>query len=171
MWIYLEDINLEKSLTSVWIGSAREGGVHITIESGALNEAPYSFNARFSNENGTNPEELIGAADAGCFNMALAVAVSEAGYSIDAVNLNLTAHVPGISTENFDKTVARAKANCPVSKVLNATISLDVTIAWASFCDNHMTLIKIGVIIGSLRKGFYNRRLAMGLQKLALSKF
>jgi lipoyl-dependent peroxiredoxin len=137
-----------KTATSVWNGSAKEGQGRISTESGALRDAAYSFNARFSGEKGTNPEELIGAAHAGCFNMALSVALSEAGfppdelstkasvslvkkdagYEIDAVQLDLTATVPGISQEKFDEIAQNAKANCPVSKLLRAEITLNAAL-------------------------------------------
>ena len=113
-----------------------------------LSETPYSFSRRFGDEKGTNPEELIAAAHAGCFTMALAFQLSgaghppeqldtkadvsleqiEGGWKIAAVALTLKAKVPGLSRNEFTKLAETAKANCPVSKVLNATITLNATL-------------------------------------------
>src|SRR3954469_11731055 len=130
--------------TAVWNGSGKEGDGVITTESGVLEAVPYSFSRRFGEEKGTNPEELIAAAHAGCFTMALAFQLSGAGHEperletradvsimqedggwkIDAVTLTLKAKVPGLSRDEFQKLADGAKANCPVSKVLNAKITL-----------------------------------------------
>ena len=136
--------NILRNATAVWTGSGKEGRGALTTQSGTLNDTPYSFAKRFGDEKGTNPEELIAAAHAGCFNMALAFQLSGAGHPperletradvsitqegggwrIDAVTLNLKAKVPGLSRDEFLKLAEGAKANCPVSKVLNAQITL-----------------------------------------------
>jgi len=120
----------------------------LSTDSGALKENPYGFNTRFEDTPGTNPEELIGAAHAGCFSMALSMMLGEAGltaeridttaevtldkqddgFAITAVHLILKAKVPGASQEQFTEIANKAKAGCPVSKVLNAQISLDATL-------------------------------------------
>ncbi len=139
---------MKRKATAVWKGSGKEGRGTLTTPSGVFDEQPYSFKMRFENESGragTNPEELIAAAHAGCFNMALAVQLSNAGYeperlhadahvklekqdggfAITAVHLELSAKVPGISEEEFMKLAQAAKEGCPVSKVLNAAITLE----------------------------------------------
>jgi len=128
-----------------YIGLGKAGKGHVSTESGVLADAPYSFNTRFGDEKGTNPEELIAAAHAGCFTMALAFQLSgaghapeqldtkadvsleqvEGGWKISAIKLTTRGKVPGISKEDFQRLAETAKANCPVSKVLNATITLD----------------------------------------------
>ena len=133
---------------AVWRGTGRDGSGHLSSESGVLAETPYSFKTRFENEKGTNPEELIAAAHASCFTMALAFQLTsagkpadsldtsavvsieqvEGGFKISAVALTLKAKVPGLSQDEFKKLAETAKANCPVSKVLNATITLDATL-------------------------------------------
>ena len=130
--------------TAVWNGSGKEGKGAITTESGVLEAVPYSFAKRFGEEKGTNPEELIAAAHAGCFTMALAFQLSGAGHDaerletradvsitkedggwkIDSVQLQLKAKVSGLEAEEFKKLAETAKANCPVSKLLNAKITL-----------------------------------------------
>jgi osmotically inducible protein OsmC len=134
--------------SAVWQGSGKEGKGTLTTQSGTLNATPYSFTARFGDGQGTNPEELIAAAHAGCFSMALAFQLSGAGHppqqlattarlsmeqevsgwNITAVALVLRAKVPGIARERFDALAAAAKANCPVSRVLNAAITLEATL-------------------------------------------
>ena len=138
-----------RNATAVWTGSGKDGRGTLTTESGTLREAPYSFAKRFGEEKGTNPEELIGAAHAGCFSMALAFQLSGAGHPperletkadvsmvkegegwrIDAVTLNLKAKVPDISRDEFLQLAEKAKAGCPVSKLLNAQISLKAELA------------------------------------------
>jgi lipoyl-dependent peroxiredoxin len=135
---------MKRFATSVWNGSGKEGSGHLTTQSATLDQTPYSFNTRFGDGKGTNPEELIAAAHAGCFNMALSFALSGAGFApeslttlatltmeqqdggftITAIHLDLKAKVPGIDADQFAEIAAGAKANCPVSKVLNAEISL-----------------------------------------------
>lgn len=136
---------IKRSGSAVWSGGIKDGKGSISTQSGALDNTQYGFNTRFENGPGTNPEELIGAAHAGCFTMALSGQLGEAGmtaqklattatvtldkvedgFSISAVHLNLVATIPGANQEAFEAAVLRAKNNCPVSKLLNATITLD----------------------------------------------
>jgi lipoyl-dependent peroxiredoxin len=137
--------NIHRNATAVWTGTGKEGRGSLTSQSEVLSEVPYSYSRRFGDEKGTNPEELVAAAHAGCFNMALAFQLSGAGHpperletkadvsimqegggwTIDAVTLNLKAKVPELSRDEFQKLAESAKANCPVSKVLNAKITLN----------------------------------------------
>jgi len=139
---------MKKTASAIWQGGLKDGKGQISTESGALNQAPYGFNTRFEGQPGTNPEELIGAAHAGCFSMALSMILGEAGltperidttaevtldkqpdgFAITAVHLILKAKVPGASEGQFKELANKAKAGCPVSKVLNANISLDATL-------------------------------------------
>jgi osmotically inducible protein OsmC len=125
-------------------GLGKDGKGHVSTQSGVLNDNPYGFNTRFENEPGTNPEELIAAAHASCFTMALSFALAKAGFgdgtletsakitldqkdggfTITRSDLDLKAKVPGIDPAKFAEIAADAKANCPVSKVLNAEVSL-----------------------------------------------
>jgi len=129
---------------AVWRGTGRDGDGDLSTDSEVLKETPYSFKTRFENEKGTNPEELIAAAHAGCFTMAVAFGLQRAGYTptelateaavsldpdgggfkISRSALTLTADVPGLDQETFDKLAKEAEQNCPVSKVLNAEITL-----------------------------------------------
>ena len=131
--------------TAVWEGGIRDGRGAISTKSGALDKYPYGFASRFEGKPGTNPEELIGVAHAGCFTMALSLILSEAqlkaegtetkaevtldkvtdGFAITAVHLTLTAKIPGADQAKFEELAARAKAGCPVSKLLNTKITLD----------------------------------------------
>jgi osmotically inducible protein OsmC len=128
-----------------WQGTGKDGKGALTSTSGVLSATPFGFNTRFGDAKGTNPEELIAAAHAGCFSMALAFALSGAGFTptriatsaavtvesegsgfkISKSALDLEAEVPNITKEQFEKIAQGAKANCPVSKVLNAEITLD----------------------------------------------
>ncbi|MDD2059697.1 OsmC family protein [Pseudomonas sp. GD03860] len=139
---------MKKTASAIWQGGLKDGKGLLSTESGALKQNPYGFNTRFEGQPGTNPEELIGAAHAGCFSMALSMMLGEAGFTPDridtiaevtldkkddgfaitAVHLILKAKVPGASQEQFLEIANKAKAGCPVSKVLNATISLDATL-------------------------------------------
>ncbi|MBA1197392.1 osmotically inducible protein OsmC [Pseudomonas sp. BIGb0278] len=139
---------MKKTASAVWQGGLKDGKGMLSTESGALKQNPYGFNTRFEDTPGTNPEELIGAAHAGCFSMALSMMLGEAGltaeridttaevtldkqddgFAITAVHLILKAKVPGASQEQFTEIANKAKAGCPVSKVLNAQISLDATL-------------------------------------------
>lgn len=139
---------MKKTASAIWQGGLKDGKGLLSTESGALKQNPYGFNTRFEGSPGTNPEELIGAAHAGCFSMALSMMLGEAGltpqridtiaevsldkqaegFAITAVHLTLKAKVPGASEAQFQEIANKAKAGCPVSKVLNATISLDATL-------------------------------------------
>jgi lipoyl-dependent peroxiredoxin len=130
-----------------WEGSIRDGGGTVRLGSGAF-EGPYSFTSRFEDGAGTNPEELLGAAHAGCFTMALSLILGEAGltaqrmetradvtlekvgdgYAITAVQLTLNARIPGADQARFEELAGKAKAGCPVSKLLKAEITLDATL-------------------------------------------
>ena len=136
--------NIVRDATAIWTGAGKDGRGTLTTQSGTLKETPYSFSTRFGDGKGTNPEELIAAAHAGCFSMALAFKLSGAGHPpelletkadltmvqegvawrIAAVTLNLKAKVPGLAREQFLKLADEAKATCPVSRVLNAEITL-----------------------------------------------
>jgi osmotically inducible protein OsmC len=138
-----------RKATAVWRGTGREGAGGLTTDSGVLSSTPYSFKTRFENERGTNPEELIAAAHAGCFTMALAFGLQGAGvmptelqteaavtlepegqgFKISKSALTLKATVPGIDRAKFEELAHAAEKNCPVSKVLNAEITLDWTLA------------------------------------------
>ncbi|TCZ57147.1 OsmC family protein [Roseicella aquatilis] len=140
--------SIRRSATAQWQGTGKDGKGALTTQSGTLRETPYGFNARFGEGQGTNPEELIAAAHAGCFTMALAFKLQGAGltpeslstearlsmeqegggWTIKAVALTLKAKVPGATPEQFQPLAADAKATCPVSRVLNADITLDATL-------------------------------------------
>lgn len=130
---------------AIWQGTGRAGNGNLTTDSGVLDNTPYSFKTRFENEKGTNPEELIAAAHAGCFTMALAFQLQGAGFTptelvtdaavsldpegqgfrISRLALTLRAKVPNLDQATFDRLAGDAEKNCPVSKVLNAAITLD----------------------------------------------
>jgi osmotically inducible protein OsmC len=134
--------------SAVWSGGIKDGKGAISTKSGALSSYPYGFASRFEGKPGTNPEELIGAAHAGCFTMALSLILGEAkltaekmetvaevsldkdgdGFSITAVHLTLKAKIPGATQEQFEKLTGMAKSGCPVSKLLKANITLDATL-------------------------------------------
>lgn len=131
--------------TAVWKGGLKDGKGAISTQSGALKDYPYGFASRFEGKPGTNPEELIGAAHAGCFTMALSLILGEAklradqmdtkaevtlekvadGFAITSVHLTLRAAIPGVDQATFEQLAGKAKAGCPVSKLLNAKITLD----------------------------------------------
>lgn len=139
---------IHRSGSAEWSGGLKDGKGAISTQSGALDAYPYGFASRFEGLKGTNPEELIGAAHAGCFTMALSLILGEAGltaekmdtkavvtldqvdggFAITAVALTLTARIPGTDDETFQDLAAKAKANCPVSKLLKAEISLSATL-------------------------------------------
>ena len=130
---------------AVWRGNGRTGDGHLSSDSGALTNTPYSFRARFENEEGTNPEELVAAAHAGCFTMALAFRLQGAGYTPTELNtdaavtleqdkegfrigrsaLTLRASVPNLDQDTFARLAQEAEQNCPVSRALRAEITLD----------------------------------------------
>ncbi|WAJ37483.1 OsmC family protein [Pseudomonas sp. GOM7] len=139
---------MKKTASAHWQGGIKDGKGTISTQSGALKDNPYGFNTRFENEPGTNPEELIGAAHAGCFSMALSKELGDAGmtaesidtkaevsldkveggFEISAVHLSLRAKIPGADRAAFEKAVETAKTGCPVSKVLNAKITLEAVL-------------------------------------------
>ncbi|WP_233237515.1 OsmC family protein [Bordetella sp. LUAb4] len=140
---------MKKKASAVWKGDLKTGKGQISTESGALKDAPYGFKTRFENAPGTNPEELLGAAHAGCFSMALSNILGESGltadsiqteavvtldqadggFAITAVHLTVVAKIPGADAAAFEAAANKAKAGCPVSKVLNATITMDAKLA------------------------------------------
>lgn len=135
----------QHSGSAVWSGGLKDGIGSISTQTGVLNEAPYGFKARFEDGPGTNPEELIGAAHAGCYTMALSGVLAEAGltaqklettaavtldkvdggFAITKVHLALVATIAGADQAKFDEAAQKAKVNCPVSKLLKAEITLD----------------------------------------------
>ena len=139
---------MKRSASAVWTGDLKSGKGTISTESGVLSGTPYSFKTRFEQGTGTNPEELIGAAHAGCFSMALSVELQKAGlvaeriatkadvtleqkpdgFAITAIHLTLDAKVPGASQSAFDQAVQAAKTGCPVSKLFRADITLDAAL-------------------------------------------
>jgi len=140
---------MKRTATATWWGSLREGRGELGTESGVLSTTPYSFKTRFENEKGTNPEELIGAAHAGCFSMALSAALQKAGidveridteaqvtleqveggFGITGIHLVTRVEAPGADPEAFEEAANGAKAGCPVSKALAATeITLEATL-------------------------------------------
>ena len=141
-------MKINRNGSAVWQGGIKDGKGSITTESGALKAYPYGFAARFEGTPGTNPEELLAAAHAGCFTMALSLILGEAklvaeqmdtsarvtlekvedGFSITAVHLALKAKVPGVDDATFQALAAKAKAGCPVSKLFKADITLEATL-------------------------------------------
>lgn len=142
-------MEIKRRGSATWQGGLKNGKGAISTESGALKSYPYGYASRFEGVPGTNPEELLGAAHAGCFTMALSLILGEAGltaekmattaevtlaqvdgaYTITAVHLTLKATIPGADQEKFQELAAKAKAGCPVSKLLKAEISLDASLA------------------------------------------
>ena len=132
---------MKRNATAVWNGSGKEGNGYLTTQSTVLNNSQYSYKTRFEDGVGTNPEELMAAAHAGCFNMKLSFVMGNFGFTpekletvcsitlengaITASHLELSAVVPGISQEQFDSCVADAKENCPVSKAYNLEITIN----------------------------------------------
>ncbi len=140
---------IKRHASAQWHGTGKEGAGSLTTQSGTLKDTPYGFNARFGDGKGTNPEELIAAAHAGCFSMATAFQLTGAGhppetmdcnatlsmeqvpggFKITAIHLVLKAKVPGLDDAKFQALAREAKENCPVSKVLNADITLEASLA------------------------------------------
>jgi lipoyl-dependent peroxiredoxin len=136
---------MQRSASAHWQGGLKDGRGTVTTDSGVLSQTQYSFSTRFENGAGTNPEELIAAAHAGCFSMALSAQLDEvglkadsidtkaaltmektdAGFTITKIHLELRAKIPNADDAKFQKAAADAKAGCPVSRVLNAAITLD----------------------------------------------
>ena len=141
-------MKINRSASAAWVGGLKDGKGSISTESGALSAYPYGFAARFEGKKGTNPEELLGAAHAGCFTMALSLILGEAkftaeqmdttakvtleqvdgGFAITAVHLTLQAKIPGIDQATFEELTGKAKAGCPLSKVLKANITLNASL-------------------------------------------
>jgi len=138
---------MKRKINAIWNGDGSTGSGYLTAQSGAFNKMPYTFKTRFENDEGllgTNPEELIAAAHAGCFNMKLSFVLNEAGYNPEELNTNATlifedgkiisieldlkAKIPNISQEKFNELAEDAKLNCPVSGVLNCDIILSPTL-------------------------------------------
>ena len=133
-----------RKASAVWKGSLKEGKGTISSDSGVLSSTPYSFSTRFENAKGTNPEELIAAAHAGCFTMALSAQLGsagitpeslettaslsldklDAGWTVTKVHLDVTARIPGVDQAAFDKAAEAAKAGCPISRLLKAEITM-----------------------------------------------
>jgi lipoyl-dependent peroxiredoxin len=142
-------MHMKKSGSAVWQGGLKDGKGAISTETGALKDYPYGFASRFEGKPGTNPEELIAAAHAGCFTMALSLILGEAnltatqmntkaevtleklddGFAITAVHLTLRATIPGTDQKTFAELANKAKVGCPVSKLLKADITLDAALA------------------------------------------
>ena len=136
---------MKRTATAIWNGSGKEGNGNLTTQSTVLNKTQYSFNSRFADGIGTNPEELMAAAHAGCFTMKLTFVLGAAGFTPDSLEtscaisledgvitrseLVVTAKVPGITPEKFQECAADAKANCPVSKAYNMEILLTAALA------------------------------------------
>ncbi len=136
---------MKRKASAVWNGALKDGRGRISTESGVLADAQYSFSTRFENGKGTNPEELIAAAHAGCFSMALSNELgganlkpdsiattatvtldkTDAGFTVTQVHLEVRAKVPGASAESFAKAAGSAKANCPISRLLKTEITMD----------------------------------------------
>jgi len=143
---------MQRTASAVWNGSLKDGKGTISTPSGVLSNAPYSFLTRFENAKGTNPEELIGAAHAGCFTMALAAQLGtmnftpdslrttaavtleklDAGWSISKVHLDVTARIPGTTPAAFQSAAESAEKNCPVSRLLNAEITMTASLEQAA---------------------------------------
>jgi osmotically inducible protein OsmC len=138
-------MTIHKHGSAHWSGDIKSGKGTVSTESGVLDQQPYGFNTRFEGAKGTNPEELIGAAHAACFSMALSLMIGEAGFTADSIDttadvsldkadggfaitkiaLTSKVTVPGIDPQKFDGIIQKAKAGCPVSQVLKAEITLD----------------------------------------------
>ena len=141
-------MKIVKSGSAVWRGGLKDGSGTLSTQSGALKDQPYGFVSRFEGKQGSNPEELIAVAHAGCFTMALSKILSEAklaaeqlettaqvtlekvgeGFEITTVELTLKAKIPGANQQQFQTLASAAKENCPVSKLLNAKITLESTL-------------------------------------------
>lgn len=135
---------MKRTATAVWLGSGKEGKGTLDTQSGTLSKTQYSYKSRFEEGTGTNPEELVAAAHAGCFNMKLSFSIGGAGFTPDSLetvctitlengaitssHLVLKAKVPGISKDQFDAAVKDAEQNCPISKLLNTKIEVESTL-------------------------------------------
>jgi osmotically inducible protein OsmC len=135
---------MKRNATAIWNGSGKEGHGQLSTQSKTLNSTPYTYKDRFEDGGGTNPEELIAAAHSGCYSMKLSFVLGAAGFTPDEINtscqvtldngtitkseLTVRAKVPGITSEKLLECANDAKANCPVSKLLNCEIAMDVTL-------------------------------------------
>ncbi len=140
---------MNRKANAIWNGDLKSGKGQMSVDSGVLQNAQYSFGTRFENGKGTNPEELIAAAHAGCFSMALSGELGKAGMkpesiqttatvtlemlpqgpTVTEVHLDVTAHVPGVDNDAFLKTAETAKAGCPISRLLNTKITMNAKLA------------------------------------------
>lgn len=136
---------MKRSANAQWKGSGKEGSGRMTTQSGILNSDQYGYKTRFENEPGTNPEELVAAAHSGCYSMKLAFVLGAAGFTPDTIDvkctvtldngaiteshLDVTASVPGIDDTKFQECAEDAKQNCPISKSLTATITMEARLA------------------------------------------
>ena len=140
---------MKRSASAVWSGGLKDGKGTVSTESGVMTSVPYNFSKRFENEKGTNPEELIAAAHAACFSMALSMILGQAGmtaediatkatvsldqteggFTITSSHLQTTVKIPNADKAAFQKAIDAAKSGCPVSKLLNATITMDAKLA------------------------------------------
>lgn len=136
---------MQRTASAVWKGGLKDGKGTVSGPSGALNNTPYSFSTRFENQPGTNPEELVAAAHASCFSMALSGQLGaagmtaesintkatltmeklEAGWTVTAIHLDVAAKIPGGDRAKFDQAAGNAKAGCPISRLLNTKITMD----------------------------------------------
>jgi osmotically inducible protein OsmC len=141
-------MKINRKASAVWNGSLKEGAGRISTDSGVLHDTQYSFSTRFEDGKGTNPEELIAAAHAGCFSMALSgqlttagkppeainttatltMEKTDAGFTVTKIHLDVTARVPGIDEAGFTTAANNAKAGCPISRLLNAEITMTATL-------------------------------------------
>lgn len=139
---------IKKTASAHWEGDVKTGIGSISTQTGVLKDAPYGFKARFEDGPGTNPEELIGAAHAGCFSMALSMILGNAGmvpksidtkatisldkdgdsFAVKSSHLDVVVEIPGADQQKFDEAAAAAKAGCPISKLLNAEITMTATL-------------------------------------------
>lgn len=136
---------MTRNAIAVWQGTGKDGKGTLSTQSTVLDKTQYSYKSRFEDGVGTNPEELIAAAHAGCFTMKLSFVLQEGGFTADEIetkcditldngtitksHLTVTAKIPNISKEKFEESAKNAKANCPVSKLLNADISMEATLS------------------------------------------
>jgi len=140
---------MNRKASAIWQGGLKDGRGTVSTESGVLHEAAYSFRTRFENEKGTNPEELVGAAHAVCFSMALSAQLSEAGltperietsatvtlekagdgFAVTAVHLDVNAKIPGADDAKFQAAAKKAKEGCPISKLLNTKITMQARVS------------------------------------------
>lgn len=135
---------MKRNATAVWQGSLKDGAGILSTQSGVLNNSKYSFKTRFEDGPGTNPEELVAAAHAGCFTMQLSAFISEAGFSIGSIetqceialeqgsirssHLTVKAKIEGIAADQYQELVKKAEENCPISKLFNTAISSEATL-------------------------------------------